>query len=119
MTTTRETINCIRTFTQIEVLERSFGLHDRFGREIGARAYISSKIYEPTGTNDVNNRHIEPAEVGKLFYSFTPHATRAGNEYGASHSSHRFDTLAEAQAAAAKYFKQAEKRAAKIVANGK
>lgn len=117
--TTRETINCTRNFTQIEVLERSFGLHDRFGREIGARAYINSTIYEPTGTDDVNNWHIEPAEVSKLIYSFTPQATRAGKEYGASHGSHQFDTLEKAQAAAAKYFKQAEKRAAKIVASGK
>jgi hypothetical protein len=104
---------CDRKDGERTTLEQSFGVFDRFGREIGARAYTFEATFTPNGTRG-GYRH--PAG---LFFMFHPCATRGGEPYGAIQSSSSFTTAEERDAAVAKYFKDARKRAEKTVAAGK
>jgi hypothetical protein len=105
---------------------RSFDYRDRLGRQIGASAQLIEYHFEPfDGTEgdftiDYNDadRRLRVTEP-RVEYVYSPHATRNGSDYGALQGYRCFATEAERDQAIAKYFAEAEKRAAKIAQKGK
>jgi hypothetical protein len=94
--------------------EESFGVKDRFGREIGARVWTHTVTYtlEPPEGQPVTLSYRNNGKAG-TFYGFTPQATRNGQRYGASQSAAEFPTEKERDAAVKKYMAGARKRAIK------
>lgn len=87
-----------------------FQVVDRFGRMIGASAYITQETYE-TLVNPTYSYSTVPA--GIWFHVGTT-ATRDGYSYGASAPGKHFATLAEAEKHLTKYMCGAAKRALKV-----
>lgn len=96
-------------------VERAFDAWDSKGRRIGARANLleadrtifTTSVWVPDG------QEAPPPKPAAHVYGFWPCATRDGEWFGASHPCSWFDTTAERDAAIAKYFAGAEKRAMK------
>jgi hypothetical protein len=97
---------------------REFDAFDNKGRRFGARATTYSIVYGPAEQvetwnypSNVAGHAEQAAKADTTRYAFRPHALRDGKPYGASHSEQQFATEAKRDAAVAKYFAQAEKRA--------
>ena len=98
---------------------RTWAYTDRKGREIGARVTTFIIAYSVDECSWGNHTTFAEAEdrardLAKKPYGFKTHALRNGLAYGATGDDRYFATLEERDAAVAKYFKDAEKRAAKI-----
>ncbi len=90
--------------------------HGHLGREVGARvSFYNVTVTELTGNPASYYTVDSAAELGE-FFAFCPQATRNGEGFGACQSFRHFRTVAERDAAVAKYFKDAEKRATKAAA---
>lgn len=97
--------------------DESFGVKDRFGRELGASVTLFTAINTPVSWET----NFEPfaQEVAKALlpagrvYGFTPWSKRDGKPYGASQLARWFATEAQRDAAVVKYLAEARKRAAK------
>lgn len=85
----------------------TFEVRDRKLRSVGALVNIA--MAEATESDGVGYGGYEPG----LYWSFRPSATRSGVEYGATQPRQYFKTEAEMEAAIAKYFASAKKRALK------
>lgn len=95
---------------------RVFAHVDNKGRAIGAKAY--KWTFEAAEGFHPEYRHgfrASRVPVGTNF-AFEPSATRGGESFGACQETRFFRTAAERDAAVAKYFADAEKRAAKTAA---
>ena len=107
----------------------SFGVTDRFGREIGCVVKTCEVEYVPV-TEEYKDEHASYAIANPVWYnqirdncgSDTPpgryfawygQATRAGAEYGATQDWHNCPTAAARDIAIAKYLKSAETRGKK------
>lgn len=86
-----------------------FGIADEKGRMIGAIIETWEVDFVPS---DDPMRGYSTVEPGR-YLAFEPHATRNGNHYGAGQRSQLFKTVAERDAAIAKYLNGARKRAQK------
>ena len=96
-----------------------WGYTDRKGREIGARVTTFIMAYSVDECSWGNHTTFAEAEdrardLAKKPYGFKTRALRNGLAYGATGDDRYYATLEERDAAIAKYFKDAEKRAAKI-----
>lgn len=92
---------------------------DRKGREIGARVTTYCIAYSVDESDWGSHSTFAEAEdrareLAKKPWAFYTRALRNGLAYGASGRDKYFATLEERDAAIAKYFKDAEKRAVKI-----
>ena len=88
--------------------ERQWDYRDRLGRQIGARLWFSTvEVLEGSAGG-----YAWPSEPGVYFIA-QPNATRAGIGFGAHQPRQCFKTEAEREAYAAKYFRNAERAAAK------
>jgi hypothetical protein len=96
----------------------AFGVVDRLGREIGARAFAERVTVEEVTADDQAGRITSWPRDMRLgdFFTYTPHATRNGSSYGASQSAVWFDTEAERDRGVEKYLDSARKRASKTAA---
>jgi len=98
-----------------------FGVNDNRGRAIGAHIYTETRIYtdtnEPAGTYS-SGSPIEYLKPG-AWYMWTCHATRNGENYGATQGSHYCETPTERDAAIAMYLKDAANRASKLAAKAR
>ena len=103
---------------------RDFPHKDARGRVIGGRVTFLTVTYRALDDAEVaanaarfGGRYcgsiIEPEKIGRTFYAIRPHALRDGEAFGALQARRFFDTKDEMQAAAVKYFADAEKRAGK------
>lgn len=92
---------------RLETLTREFDAVDTKGRRFGARVVIGTE----TRTVDATKNSLTTWDG--LKFTACPHAMRAGVGYGASQSTHRFDTIEEARQWADGYFARAEKSALK------
>lgn len=102
-----------RTYSNQQLaVDVSFGVKDRLGREIGAKAFYADceVTLEPEGT--MGGWPIESLGLGHHF-AMTTSATRAGKSYGASQSPTFYATAKDRDDALAKYLKDARKRAEK------
>lgn len=88
-------------------LVRDFPFVDSKGRRIGGRIVLSDE----TATLAADGNRLTDA-LGLRFVA-RPHALRDGELFGASQSCQYFATAIERDAYVAKYFRDAEKRAAK------
>jgi hypothetical protein len=89
-------------------IERSFGLSDRRGREMGARVSLFTVVIEEarwSGHFDVG------LELGTKVFAFRPQATRTWLPYGPVQSMRYFATAEDRDRAVELYFEQARKRA--------
>jgi len=92
---------------------REFNHRDRLGRLIGARADRSTVSYVDLTEAELETRRCWNCIPAGTYFAFQPSALRNGRHYGASQREQLFTTEAEREAAVAKYFRDAEKRAAK------
>ena len=111
-----ETVKSDRKMTETGSDVRGFGVHDAKRREIGATVYLGTASFTRKSDNATHWYPVDPARIGKKMFYFTPSATRAGEAYGASQTANFFFSEDERDAAVAKYFAAAEKRAQKTAA---
>jgi hypothetical protein len=111
------------SFKLVETKKITFNIADSKGRKVGASAMIFSQVLQPVPQEEIDRGGwfhwvMEGAEElsGTTVYGYEPQALRDGNFFGSSHACKRFFTEAERDAAVAKYFANAEKRAAKAAA---
>jgi hypothetical protein len=92
------------------------GAKDSKGRVIGANIYTETQVYTDTDTPAGTWPDGSPIEYNKpgAWHVWRCHATRDGQNYGATQSEHHCETLAERDAAIAKYLQDATKRASKL-----
>ncbi len=110
------TIKVDREYKGTDADHRAFKVFDSKGREVGARvSFYNVTVTELTGNPASYYTVDSAAELGE-FFAFCPQATRNGEGFGACQSFRHFRTVAERDAAVAKYFKDAEKRATKAAA---
>lgn len=86
--------------------EHSFGVTDRFGRNVGAVVSTFEVDFE---TVERGGYAREPGH----YFAFTGNATRNRVQYGAGQSPNYFTTAEERAAAVVKYLAAARKRAVK------
>lgn len=96
-----------------------WGYTDSKGREIGARVTTYCVAYSVDecswgGYDTFDAADVAAREFAKTPWVFKTQALRNGLDYGATGEARYFATVEERDAAIAKYFKDAEKRAAKI-----
>lgn len=91
---------------------RNFGHKDRLRREIGATVQIYSDLYAPDDGGSNMGYYTTNKGPGRYF-SYVSQGLRNTMHSQASHESALFNNLAACEAAVAKYWVQAEKRAAK------
>jgi hypothetical protein len=91
---------------------REYDARDRFGRQIGAKAYTWEERFaaDSDSTPSATYHHYI---VPGCYYGFCPQALRDGRKYGAVQHDQLFTTEEARDAAVARYFAAAEKRAAK------
>lgn len=96
---------------------RNFDARDSKGRVIGARASLWEVDFTLIPESEARDlrfgfvRH-EPGH----FFAFEPHALRDGAAYGSSHGYKTFSSREDRDVAVARYFREAEKRAARAAA---
>lgn len=115
METENETRTVLMLTTDARVVREDFGVKDDRGRVIGGLAWTCEKAFGPGPVAagwSPNTARIEPG----LYYYYEPHATRNGKTFGALQQAQRFATAEERDAAVAKYFQNARKRAIKAAA---
>ncbi len=102
-----------KTETQSEEVI-GFGLFDSKGREIGARVTLQIREMVPVAADAPSYAgfNIKPG----TYFTFTPHAARGGEDFGAFSGTRYFKSEAARAAAVAKYLADAKKRAAKNAA---
>jgi hypothetical protein len=89
--------------------ERQWQYRDRAGRQIGARLWLETiEVLEGAAVAYAGH----PAEPG-VYFTAQPNALRGGEGFGAWQPRQCFKTEAEREAYAARYFRNAEKAAAK------
>lgn len=89
--------------------ERQWHYRDRLGRQIGARLWLETiEVLEGASVGYAGH----PTEPG-VYFTAHSQALRAGQSYGAWTPRQCFKTEAEREAYAVKYFRNAEKAAAK------
>lgn len=104
------------------VFKRNFDFVDSKRRTIGASAWKWSQVLTPVPQEEIDRGWFgfiyegEESLNGTTVFAYQPHGLRAGEYFGASQGTFYFRTEAERDAAAEKYFKNAEKRAAKLAA---
>lgn len=105
-----------------EVKKITFDAADKKGRKIGASAWCCSQVLTPVPQEEIDRGWygwiFEGADElnGATIYSYTPHGTRDGKDFGAFQGRFYFTSEQERDAAVAKYFANAEKRAIKKAA---
>lgn len=92
-------------------VDRQFGFRDTKGREFGAMVRIGTQTRTPRSPATSGYGSLSDWLGTKI--EVRPHATRGGQLYGAGQSSQFFDTMEQAEAYVARYFRDAEKRASK------
>ncbi len=102
-----------RIDTQTDRLDRAFGARDAKGREIGGRAWIGTSAIVELPDEASTFWRVDASRIGTTEFFFEPHATRDGNSFGALQGRRYFPSIEARDAAVAKYFAAAEKRAAK------
>ena len=100
---------CTRSQSNSGCIDRSFGVKDRLGREIGASAYLFEATFALAEDDSRCGYFVTPGH----YFGFCPQATRNGLKYGAVQSDVYFATAEERDAAVEAYFAGAAKRAAK------
>lgn len=111
MTTANETaaVRCIRAnVTESAKEARQWGTHDRLGRLIGNTVTTYEVTFAPAPEDA---RSWSYTMVPGLYFAMYSQATRNGERHQASSREQFFTTAAERDAAVAKHFKGAEKRA--------
>lgn len=98
--------------TETDRLIREFDFVDAKGRRIGGRVILRVETRELHPVADPKGYSRLSKWVGSRFTA-EPHALRDGERFGASQATHYFETEGERDAYVAKYFRDAEKRAAK------
>jgi hypothetical protein len=91
----------------------SFGVADKSGRDIGCRICYEVEVFEETILNTWG--YWGQIEAG-TYFSWTPHATRAGKDFGPIQPVRRCTTEADRFNQIQEYLIGAEKRAAKTAA---
>lgn len=99
--TRRTLLNCSDRFVD-------FPVKDRLGRVIGARVYFATALFEIPEHPEAGWR-MPPGE----YYAMRTQATRNGLAYGPSQEWSYFETIAQRDAALAKYLRGATARAMK------
>lgn len=93
---------------------REFDAVDSKGRRFGASAYKFHRDYSrKVGEVAAYCAHNMCQRPAGRYFGFRPQAMRGGERYGASHGETLYSTEAERDAAVAKYFADAQKRALK------
>lgn len=87
-----------------ETKSEAFGVRDSKGREIGADVYLYNNIRSEDHLSRYRDAEGNP-------FAYSPQATRDGSKYGASQTTYFFPTQEARDAAVAKYFSGARKRA--------
>lgn len=95
-----------------ETAVRSFDARDRFGRTIGAKAYTWEESYAEAADSTPSATYHHYIVPG-CYFGFCPQALRDGRKYGAVQHDQLFTTEEARDAAVARYFADAERRAAK------
>ena len=99
------------------VLSERFGIADSKDREIGAKATVLEADFVAATAEE-----LVKIAAGRLsfyvenpghYFGFRPHATRNGQDFGASHHDQLFLTARARDAAVEKYFTNARRRAIK------
>lgn len=105
--------------TDLATETRTFDAFDTKGRRFGGRAvtfavdYVADTAQLWNYPGNIASAEARAPYAGTTRYGFRPHAMRGGKGYGASQGANEFATAAERDAAVAKYFAEAEKRALK------
>lgn len=113
MNTHTVTLNEIQNTVKTGRQARDFNVLDKKGRAIGGVA----NLYEADRTIAERELYVscpqgEVKPAGRV-YGYSPHATRDGEWFGAIQGTQWFDTAEQRDAAVARYFANAEKRAKK------
>lgn len=94
---------------------RHYGVKDSKGRVVGASVQTFAVTLRDATPEDIETRARSTYRVpAGTYYIYTPHALRDGRSFGALQGYRWFTTEAERDAAVAKYFRDAEKRASKV-----
>lgn len=93
-----------------------FGCADSKGRQLGTVVRRGTlNIVPHDDSKPYYGIAARPEDFGHWFI-YRVHATRAGEAFGASQTTHKFHSVAEREAAVAKYLKGASLRARKLAA---
>jgi hypothetical protein len=99
---------------------RDFGVRDGKGRTIGAGVSLYEVDYAALTAEEIAERRANYGTIWHHtpghFYGFSPCALRGGSAFGAYSGGREFATAEARDKAAEKYFRDAEKRAAKLAA---
>lgn len=103
-------VRMLADFQHAGRVDRRFGIHDRFGRELGARAIFSDAVVVE-GDRGGSSLVDIGIDAGTKVYAFRPQATRAGIAYGPRQSARYFFSMEARASAVEEYFMRAARNA--------